>query len=340
MSDNQNGIDRSWKLSPTISLIRVGDEWLIEDPAQGSYRQFNTLQKWLSEALTRLVSGGTMTDEQVCEVLKKAGIPVRYVEYCLQSFLDSGVLVDATADPPPRDFGSLRDLQWATVSRSLDYRDPEAKATDIQLMYRYAQDDFPPASSTQAPETWTWIDLPDPDPDHGGGLLNKLGYMLYLVYGVHAEIHFGPLPRTRRTPPSFGASHPFDISVTTSAFSGERTAYYYQPAEHSLVALPATESDLSTDDPVLEQTLELANIDLAIHLAIERVHWRYRTSTAYPTVLLDLGHLTETLDMVADCMNVRLTVLAGRAEPPLAKEGHLLGPQLRRYRAQMKYEVD
>ncbi|MYT56042.1 hypothetical protein GTW29_29160 [Streptomyces sp. SID7834] len=147
-------------------------------------------------------------------------------------------------------------------------------------------------------------------------------------------MNFGPLPRSRRTPPSFGASHPFDIAVITSRISGERTAYYYQPVEHSLVILPASAYDVAVSAP--PETSGCRDIELSIHLAIERVHWRYRTSTVYPIILLDLGHLTETLRQVADSMDIRLTATAGRTEPALSKSDQVLGPRLRQYRACLK----
>lgn len=145
---------------------------------------------------------------------------------------------------------------------------------------------------------------------------------------------FGPLPRSRRTTPSFGASHPFDISVSTSRLSGKRTTYYYQASEHSLVALPTLVCDPDTGDA--PEPSAGGDFDLSIHLAIERAHWRYRTSQVYPTVLLDLGHLTETLHQVCESMGVGLTVTAGRMEPALSKDDQALGPRLRKYRVQLR----
>ncbi|MGW7198726.1 hypothetical protein [Streptomyces chryseus] len=323
--------DDAWQLSPSASLIRVGDAWPLGDPARGSHRILNALPAWLGQALAVLTSAGTVTLGQASDDLARAGVPEAHVDFCLRSLADAGVLVEYSTDIPERDAGNLRDRQWAVISPPADYRDPGTKDADVQLMYSYAEEDEPPVSSTQAPETWARTPLPRLENNTDNRFLERLGRLLYLTYGVHSEMDFGPLPRSRRTPPSFGASHPFDICVTTSQVSGTWATHYYQPSEHSLVTLPASQYSPGAGD--FHESCGSGDITLSIHLAIERVHWRYRTSTVYPTVLLDLGHLTETLRLVAESMRIGLTVTAGRTEPALPKSDQVMGPRLRQYRA-------
>ncbi len=322
-----------WQLSPTVSLIRVGEMWLMDDPARGSHRILNTLPRWLGHSLAALASSGTMKQEQVIHALEDAGVPEGQGEACFKSFVEAGVLVGPSPSTPERDAGNLRDRQWAVISPPVNYRDPATKDADIQLMYSYAEETNPPASATQVPETWARVQLPLPERETEEDFLGRLGRLLHLTYGVQSEMNFGPLPRSRRTPPSFGASHPFDISVTTKLKSDGRTAYYYHPSEHSLVALPASQCDHGES---AHATPGGSGVYLSIHLAIERVHWRYRTSTVYPTVLLDLGHLTETLGQVAESMGIVLTATAGRVEPTLPKRDQTLGPALRTYHASLE----
>ncbi|MFQ6144608.1 hypothetical protein ACLMNJ_16255 [Streptomyces seoulensis] len=324
----------AWAVSPTLSLLRLGEAWLMEDPARGSHRILNTLPGWLGRALATLISAETVTTEEAHSALKAAGVPEGHVGSCLRSFTEAGVLVHAGTSRPHRDAGSMRDRQWAVISPPVDYRDPTAKDADVQLMYSYAEQAAVPPCATQVPEAWARIPLPEPEETvgTGGSLLDTLGRLLYLTNGVQSEIEFGPLPRSRRTPPSFGASHPFDISVRAPSGTGERTNYYYQPVEHALVVLPPPEQVCGTGSARLAVGGEL-EVDLSIHLAIERVHWRYRTSTVYPTVLLDLGHVTETLRLVAQSLGVSLVQTSGRTEPTLPKSDHVLGPILRQYRA-------
>src|SRR6478609_5347981 len=91
-----------WQLPPSVSLIRVGDEWLMDDPARGSHRKLDALPGWLGQALVTLVSAGPLTSEQLGDVFTAAGVPAEHIDSCLRSFVEAGVLVGPAVRSPGR----------------------------------------------------------------------------------------------------------------------------------------------------------------------------------------------------------------------------------------------
>jgi hypothetical protein len=304
-------------LPATAALVRLADRWLLDDVGRGRVRLLDALPGWLGRVLAQLTVAGPITAGQARAVVLAAGVPESEVERCVTSLSAAGLLSEHPAAVPPADSAVLRDYQFANISQAVDYADPAAIDEDIRLMYRYAEADRPPAVLVELPAGAFRVPLPHPVLDPAGHPLDRLGRCLFLTHGVLSDTAIGPLPRTRRVPPSHGAAHPFDLLLTT-ARDVDAGSYYYDPGEHCLVLL-ADDTTEHGDDVILD-----------IRLAVERVQWRYRTSAVYPTIFLDLGHLLETLELVSAEVGLCAERLPEGGGPPLPPGP--FGPALARYR--------
>ncbi|MEV6701827.1 hypothetical protein AB0M68_32530 [Streptomyces sp. NPDC051453] len=317
--------DAAWKLSPTLSLVTVQGQWIIEDPRRGSHRLLNTRPPWLLALLTMLAQRDEASWSELTASAVGQGVPPDRADACIRSLAKAHLIVPAGTHAPSRDASALRDHQWALASERMDYTDESAIADDIALMYRYAESSPPPAPCWEPETESDSIMLPHPMLDHGDRPLVDLGRLLYFTNAILGDTSIGPLPRSRRVPPSHGASHPFDLSLHTARPSaGGSTAHYgYDPSAHALVRLKA---ETATPMPVAPQSDVLS-----VHAALERVQWRYRTSTAYPTLFLDLGHLVETLFQVAETLGWDVLEIPHADEPVLDSRLPGLGPVFARF---------
>lgn len=325
MSDHQPGLQR-WAVSPTVSLVRLDGTWLWEDPARGAHRRLRTMPSWLGPLLARLLTGPALPWQSLTSAAEDCGVPADRTEGCLSSLVTAGLLMSGGTTGPDRDTAALRDRQWALVSHPADYTRPGTVAEDITLMWRQAAAEAPPPAYHRFGDG-PRVALPHPVLDAPGHPLDALGHLLYLTHGVLEDAAIGPLPRTRRVPPSHGAAHPFDLTVTTRGVLEQVSTYGYDPSEHALV--PLTDEAPETGTPAAEPDLLPEADVLTIHLAAERVQWRYRSSTAYPTIFLDLGHLVETLYTTAAHLGWQVTELPSRGTP-LVRPGAETGPALTR----------
>ncbi|MEU4800462.1 nitroreductase family protein [Streptomyces sp. NPDC023327] len=323
MSDHQSALQR-WAVSPTVSLVRLDGTWLWEDPARGAHRRLRTVPSWLGPLLAQLLAGPPLPWQSLASAAEDCGVPADRTEGCLNSLVAAGLLVPGDTAGPDRDNSALRDRQWALVSPPADYTRPDTVDEDITLMWRQAAQEVPPPAYHHFGEG-PRVTLPHPVLDAPGNPLDALGHLLYLTHGVIEDAAIGPLPRTRRAPPSHGAAHPFDLTVTTRGVLEEVRTYGYDPSEHALV--PVADEVPDTGTPATEPGL-LSEADvLTIHLVAERVQWRYRSSTAYPTIFLDLGHLVETLYTAAARLGWQVTELPSCGAPlfkPRAETGPVL----------------
>ncbi|KJY22191.1 hypothetical protein VR43_07420 [Streptomyces sp. NRRL S-104] len=317
--------DTAWKLSPSLSLVTLQGQWIIEDPRLGSHRLLNTVPQWLPLLLAELAVGGVVPWSELLASAIRQGVPSDRAEACVRSLALAQLIVPADSNPPSRDASALRDHQWALTSARVDYTDENTIADDIELMHRYAKDTPPPAPCWEPEDGSHRIGLPHPMLDHGVRPLSDLGRLLYFTNAILADTCIGPLSRTRRVPPSHGASHPFDLTLLTGLLSadGTTTHYGYDSAAHALVPL---QPETAMPSPVGRK----AHV-VSAHAALERVQWRYRTSTAYPTLFLDLGHLVETLFQVAEAVGMDVSEAPHDDEPVLDSQLPGLGPVFARF---------
>lgn len=317
--------DAAWKLSPTLSLVTVQGQWIIEDPRRGSHRLLNTLPSWLLSLLAALAQRGDASWSELTASAVSQGVPHDRADACIRSLAKAHLIVPADSHAPSRDASALRDHQWALASERMDYTDESAIADDIALMYHYAESSPPPAPCWEPEAGSGGVTLPHPMLDHGDRPLADLGRLLFFTNAILNDTCIGPLPRSRRVPPSHGASHPFDLTLLTARPSADGTTahYGYDAAAHALVRLKA---ESAAPTPVAPRTDVLS-----VHAALERVQWRYRTSTAYPTLFLDLGHLVETLFQVAETLKLDVLEIPHDDEPVLDSRLPGLGPLFARF---------
>ena len=135
--------------------------------------------------------------------------------------------------------------------------------------------------------------------------LQELATVLYEVFGCHGLVEIGAgVTALKKTSPSGGSLHPIEAYVLVR--NVDRIApgvYHYRAEDHALEPL-----ELLTAEEIEELTAEFvcgqtyfANAG-AVFVLVARFHrtfWKYRKHLrAYGVVLLDAGHLSQTLYLV------------------------------------------
>lgn len=172
----------------------------------------------------------------------------------------------------------------------LDYSSGAGMAADTQLMAAYAAQSDAPGPST----TWSGPreELPSgqvvcgdrqaPSTELLAGWLRIAAGITHVRRLTHSTIAF-------RTSPSGGARHPTDVAVGVGLGWPEpvRGAWWYDPLDHALVR---------ADDPIPRPVPDAAtDVVFAVTSHVARAMWRYRDVRAFRPVLIDAGHVVETL---------------------------------------------
>jgi len=135
---------------------------------------------------------------------------------------------------------------------------------------------------------------------------SALEQMLYAVFGTHGIKHFAPgVAAIKRTSPSGGALHPIEAYVLAIRVEGVPSGlYHYETASHALAELErmdiADARSLACTFMAGQSYFAEAHA-LVIHVArFERSFWKYaHHRKAYPSVLMDSGHLSQTFYLTA-----------------------------------------
>ncbi|MFE3405297.1 hypothetical protein [Streptomyces anulatus] len=321
-----------WSVPASAALVRWNGRWLLDVAGRGvrgAVLRDPALWRLIGE-LARRPAGDRAALERLA---LDAGVPVGAVSGCLASLERAGLIRPAAApgDEPPDGSPASHDWSLAGLAAPADYRDPRLTDDDIALMASYAREEPPPPAVPELPAGAPGIPLPHPVADPAGHPLRVLGGVLYLSHAIVDDAAIGPLPRSRRVPPSHGASHPFDLLVGCRWADGAATVHAYDPCLHALG--PAVTDRPGARAAVLRLMGNAAagpgDALVTVHLAVGRVQWRYRTGAAYPTVFLDLGHLLEALGCAAGWHDtVAVDVPVGRTPPLVRDDGHGPGPVL------------
>lgn len=190
----------------------------------------------------------------------------------------------------------------------LDYADPACTEEEKKLMESYMKMWSAPPSLKEF--HGPCIPLPpverDTLPINQGLTLEKLAALLSHTFAPIGEIPTSAVVCIRRTSPSGGARHPTECVVVLRKSCGEILpgAYYYNSKQHSLV--PA-----ELDEAKAYCSFSTAPATLIIRSYVERAMWRYRDLRAFRPVLLDAGHIIETISLLLSKMR-----LSGRLGPP------------------------
>ncbi|MFD5425932.1 hypothetical protein [Streptomyces sp. NPDC127084] len=198
---------------------------------------------------------------------------------------------DAWERPEPPDF--LAHYRRLNLDYPfLDYSVETSHEADRALMDGYAANGAPPPVTTPRPGPSTRLpEAPLPDgsprlPDVGllASWLTAAGRITGRRPGRH-----GPI--VLKSSPSGGARHPTDLGVILGSGwpAPLRGSWWYDGDRHSLVRAEA-------GFPVTA-SLPLSGVAFIVSSHVERAMWRYRDVRAFRPVLIDAGHVLETLDL-------------------------------------------
>lgn len=136
--------------------------------------------------------------------------------------------------------------------------------------------------------------------------LAQFAAMLFRVFGARAVDEPAPgVSLLKRNVPSAGGLHPTEAYLLVQNVDGIAPGlYHYHPIDHALEPIKAmsAEEAAATANHFVSSQSYLANAHVMVVLAsrFERTFWRYRNHTkAYRALILDIGHLSQTLYLAA-----------------------------------------
>ena len=137
--------------------------------------------------------------------------------------------------------------------------------------------------------------------------LDELATVLRYVAGVHGYAPvLGDVVTLKRTSPSGGGLHPVEAYPVIADVEGlEPGLYHYATGEHALELIePLGSADearaLATAFMCGQTYFGSAHAFLVLAARFARNHWKYRNHhKAYPAMLMDAAHLSQTLYLVA-----------------------------------------
>ncbi|WP_410660548.1 SagB/ThcOx family dehydrogenase [Amycolatopsis sp. lyj-112] len=144
--------------------------------------------------------------------------------------------------------------------------------------------------------------------------LHALSAVLAAARPTRPETH-SDIPATGnvfKTSPSGGARHPTEVYVYARNVDGlDRGVYHYDAFGHRLTPL-----DGKIDDDGLvelagdQQWAGNAGALLIYTSVIERNQWKYEMSRTYRILLMDVGHLSQTVYLLATALGLNITFTA------------------------------
>lgn len=151
-------------------------------------------------------------------------------------------------------------------------------------------------------------ELLDPPSGSPPGSLSaaSLGWALEHSFGPTGEVRTGHATCIRRTSPSGGARHPAEVAVElpNGVEAVPAGTYVYDVARHGLVAISR---------PCAGAVAETAFL---VRIRVDRAMWRYRDLRALRPVMLDVGHIVETLALLLARLGIQSTLTSAPLPPP------------------------
>lgn len=147
--------------------------------------------------------------------------------------------------------------------------------------------------------------------------VDELAVALYAVWGCHGTAPIiGDLFCLKRTSPSGGCLHPVEVYPLVSGVDGiDSGLYHYNVRDHSLElieALPEREAvELAASFVCGQAYFGSAHVTFVMTARFPRNHWKYpKQQKAYPVILMDAAHLSQTLYLVATDLGLGAFVTA------------------------------
>jgi SagB-type dehydrogenase family enzyme len=147
-----------------------------------------------------------------------------------------------------------------------------------------------------------------------------------LLRWISGPVHQVATPDSRTTmlkaSPSGGARHSIEVYPVVLR-SADLTAgiYRYQPGTHQLAPVSLGDIDRDTvlrwagDQPYIADAAVL----LVYTSALERTAWKYRNGRAYRTILMDVGHVSQTAYLTATALGLGVVFTAATRDESLEK---------------------
>lgn len=147
--------------------------------------------------------------------------------------------------------------------------------------------------------------------------VDELAVALYMVWGCHGTAPIiGDLFCLKRTSPSGGCLHPVEVYPLVSGVDGiDPGLYHYNGRDHSLELLEAIPErgavELAASFVCGQAYFGSAHVTFVMTARFPRNHWKYpKQQKAYPVILMDAAHLSQTLYLVAGDLGLGAFVTA------------------------------
>jgi hypothetical protein len=178
----------------------------------------------------------------------------------------------------------------------LDYAKEGTLAADGDLMKGYAAEDpAPPAITRHQGKRFKLSEgrfqarslQPQPPSE------SLIAGWLRIAAGITGTRQLNHSQAVFRTSPSGGARHPTDLGVclTGNWADGMNGCWWYDPLSHELVSRETGILGVRTESA--HQPTTVAVFTVSSH--VRRAMWRYRDARAFRPVIIDAGHVVETL---------------------------------------------
>jgi len=136
--------------------------------------------------------------------------------------------------------------------------------------------------------------------------VEELAVALYEVWGCHGTAPIlGDILCLKRTSPSGGCLHPVEVYPLISGVNGvDSGLYHYNLRDHALELIERIAEEeameLATTFVCGQAYFGSAQVTFVMTARFPRNHWKYpKQQRAYPVILMDAAHLSQTLYLVA-----------------------------------------
>ena len=152
----------------------------------------------------------------------------------------------------------------------------------------------------------------------------QLANVLERVFGARGQVHAADdFDVIKRTSPSGGALHPTEAYLIVRNVEGlAKGLYHYRPGDHSLQPLPPVDDieKLAFYAVGGQQWFADAHVLVALAPRVSRNFWKYRNhAKAYRVLILDVGHLSQTLFLSAIDLGLGAYITAAINEVDIEK---------------------
>jgi putative peptide maturation dehydrogenase len=342
-------------LLPDIGRLLRGEVELVPTTRLVAFSALTGRELGITPDELRLLSELSATSWTDVADLELGGQPVE--PKVLKKLAAAGIVV---ADGPDELTESLRDLDerlteigWdphaALYHAHAKWRDVDLKEMPVAVAPDARSGPAPPGPFHALPHAQEVVDLQLERPDDGVFRLlterrttraldpeasltrEELSLLLYYTFGCQGYVDLGDgLVVLKKTSPSGGSLHP--IEAYPLVVGVERVApglYHYRADRHALELLVPLERAAAREQLVAfaagQTYLAAASVLVVLTARFSRSFWKYRHPRGYAVLMLDAGHLSQTLYLIAAELGlgafVSAAVNSGNVEDAIGLDG-------------------